>query len=122
MPETRRALQIRGNPAAASVLVPASYTRIDATDATQLSQQLGEWSFELTQLKSGSFKADGGVLDLDGVSVARVSMSQTLLQRGSAPRGMPVGHALRRARGQVCVGIQGNSHAGAFRSQRPSDR
>lgn len=88
MPETQRARQIPGNPVPPSALVPTSVTQVNATDATELSQQLGEWSFELTQLKRGAFKADGVVLGLDGVSIARISMSQTLLQRGCAPRGM----------------------------------
>ena len=49
---------------------------------------MGSWNFELTQLSSGKFNSNGAVLNLAGVSIARVSMDRTLLQRGHAPRGM----------------------------------
>ena len=68
--------------------MPIGYTPIAAKDADQLSDQLGSWNFELTQLSSGKFNSSGAVLNLAGVSVARVSMDRTLLQRGHAPPGM----------------------------------
>ena len=40
------------------------------------------------QLSPGKFRASGAMLQLDGVSIARVSMERTLLQRGFAARGM----------------------------------
>ena len=72
----------------APILEPVGQTRVDATDAIQLSEQTRDWNFEFTQLTGGDFKAEGAVLDLDGVSLARVSYSQTLLHRGFAPRNM----------------------------------
>jgi hypothetical protein len=101
------------------------HTQINAIDATKLSQQLGEWNFEFAQLKGGSFKADGIVLQLDGVSIARISMTQTLLQRGYAPRGMVavfmpgVGSGPAFAQGQLvgsgqCVTLAGGEQLEAI--------
>lgn len=64
------------------------YTAVDAVDAIQLSELAREWQFEFSQLKRGPFKAQGGILDLDGVSVARVVMTQTVLHRGGPPDNM----------------------------------
>lgn len=63
---------------------------IEATDAVRLSQQTRDRHFEFTQLKGGDFNASGAALELDGVSVARVCISQTLLHRGYAPQDMIV--------------------------------
>jgi AraC family ethanolamine operon transcriptional activator len=67
---------------------PIGYAAVSATDAAELTQNLRDWNFEFTQLSLGKFSASGAVLDLDGVSIARLSMGRTLLQRGYAPRGM----------------------------------
>jgi AraC family transcriptional regulator, ethanolamine operon transcriptional activator len=64
------------------------YSAIRAEDATQLTEQVREWNFEFTQLRPGKFSADGDALELDGVSVARVAMNQSLLHRGYAPSRM----------------------------------
>ena len=64
------------------------YTALSATDALQLSEQTREWNFEFQQLTRGDFSAQGGVLDLDGVSIASVKFTQTLLHRGAPPDSM----------------------------------
>lgn len=61
---------------------------IEAADAVRLSEQTRDWHFEFAQLKGGDFNASGAALDLDGVSVARLCINQTLLHRGYAPHEM----------------------------------
>ena len=63
------------------------YTSVSATDAAELTQAVRDWNFEFMQLSSGTFRANGAMLQLDGVSIARVSMSRTLLQKGFATCG-----------------------------------
>jgi AraC family ethanolamine operon transcriptional activator len=77
------------------------WTTIDATDPVQLSEQTRNWNFEFTQLTGGDFSAKGATLELDGVSVARMSVTQTLLHRGSAPSNMVAVMLPGRASGQV---------------------
>jgi AraC family transcriptional regulator, ethanolamine operon transcriptional activator len=74
--------------ASAAPSEPIGYTTVSSTDAAELTHGVRDWNFEFTQLSSGKFSASGAVLDLDGVSIARLSMGRTLLQRGHAPRGM----------------------------------
>lgn len=75
--------------AAANLAPPvAGFTGVDAVDAIELSEQTRAWKFEFAQLKRGHFTAQGGALDLDGVSAASVVMTQTLLHRGGPPDGM----------------------------------
>jgi len=64
------------------------YSPIHSHDAVELSEQTREWNFEMSQLVPGDYLAEGGVLEIDGVSLARISFSHTTLHRGSAPRNM----------------------------------
>ena len=66
---------------------PIGYTPVSSTDAAELTHDVRDWNFEFLQLSPGKFRAHGAMLNLDGVSIARVSMGQTLLQRGFAQRG-----------------------------------
>ena len=77
------------NGSAASVAPsrPIGYTSVSSTDTAELTHDVREWNFEFLQLSPGKFSAHGAMLNLDGVSIARVSMGQTLLQRGFAQRG-----------------------------------
>ena len=70
--------------ASAAPSEPIGYTPVSATDADELTHDVRDWNFEFTQLSAGKFRASGAMLQLDGVSVARVSMERTLLQRGFA--------------------------------------
>ncbi len=79
---------VGGAVTSAAVYESIGYTPIVATDAVQLSDEVRDWNFEFTQLSSGTFSANGAALQLDGVSIARMSTDRTLLQRGYAPRGM----------------------------------
>jgi AraC family transcriptional regulator, ethanolamine operon transcriptional activator len=65
---------------------PGVYAPFCATDAVQLSQQTGEWNFEVSQLTRGPFESSGTLLAFDGVSLLDITISQTVLQRGSGPR------------------------------------
>lgn len=67
---------------------PVGWTSVSAADAAELTHAVRDWNFEFMQLNSGEFRADGAMLQLDGVSIARVSMSRTLLQRGYAAHGL----------------------------------
>ena len=53
----------------------AGYARFTATDTVQLSQQTGEWNFEVSQLTQGALKAQGAMLALDGVSLLHITGS-----------------------------------------------
>jgi hypothetical protein len=64
------------------------YSPIHSHDAVELSEQTREWNFDMSQLVPGNYLAEGGVLEIDGVSLARISFSHTTLHRGSAPRNM----------------------------------
>jgi len=66
----------------------AGFTILHATDASHVTELVGDWNFEYAQLKKGGFRADGALLEFDGVSLARVAMSQTMLHTGYAPRNM----------------------------------
>jgi AraC family ethanolamine operon transcriptional activator len=77
-----------GRPAPRATPSIAGWTPIDAEDPIRLSEQTRDWNFEFTQLTGGDFNANGAALELDGVSVARMSISQTLLHRGFAPPNM----------------------------------
>ncbi len=74
--------------AAEPLPISVRYSTIDCHDATQLSEQTREWNFEMSQLVPGNYRAHGGVLDIDGVSLARISFSHTTLHRGYAPSNM----------------------------------
>jgi hypothetical protein len=58
------------------------YAAFTANDPVELTEQVGEWGFEFTQLERGKFRPDGAVIDLDGLHVAQVALNQTLLHRG----------------------------------------
>ena len=75
-----------GTDASAAPSEPIGYTPVSATDAAELTHDVRDWNFEFTQLSAGKFRASGAMLQLDGVSIARVSMARTLLQRGFAAR------------------------------------
>ena len=77
-----------GTDASAAPSEPSGYTPVSSTDAAELTHDVRDWNFEFMQLSSGKFRASGAMLQLDGVSIARVSMERTLLQRGFAARGM----------------------------------
>ena len=80
--------EAEGTDASAAPSEPIGYTPVCATDAAELTHDVRDWNFEFMQLSSGKFRASGAMLQLDGVSIARVSMERTLLQRGFAARGM----------------------------------
>lgn len=67
---------------------PTGYASFGAKDPTELTEQLRDWNFEFTQLNAGKFKAQGCILQFDSVSLARMSLDRTLIQRGYAPHGM----------------------------------
>ena len=71
---------------ASSAPAVRGYATFTANDPVELTEQVGEWGFEFTQLEPGKFRADAAVIDLDGVHLAQVELNQTLLHRGSAPR------------------------------------
>ena len=73
-----------------SVMSPAHVVHmpIVATDPAELSDLLRDWNFEFTQLTPGKLQANGAMVDLGGVNVARIANNQTMQQRGYAPRGM----------------------------------
>ena len=80
--------QVAGSTAASAALSePSGYTPVSSTDAAELTHDVRDWNFEFMQLSSGKFRASGAMLQLDGVSIARVSMERTLLQRGFAAPG-----------------------------------
>jgi AraC family transcriptional regulator, ethanolamine operon transcriptional activator len=66
----------------------AGFTHCIATDAVQLSQQTGEWNFEVSQLTKGPLRVDSAMLALDGVNLLHMTLSQTVRQRGYGPRNM----------------------------------
>ena len=80
-------LSPRSDPSPAS---PAArgFAHFTATDAFQLSQQTGEWNFEVSQLTKGALNAESTMLTLDGVSLLSITLSQTVRQRGFGPRNM----------------------------------
>jgi AraC family ethanolamine operon transcriptional activator len=59
-----------------------------AKDAVELSQQTGEWNFEVSQLTKGALNAESTMLALDGVSILSITLNQTVRQRGFGPRNM----------------------------------
>ena len=59
-----------------------------ASDAVQLSQQAGEWNFEVSQLTRGPFNAQCNALDLENAKLLHVGINQTVTQRGYGPRNM----------------------------------
>ena len=77
----------RSDPSAASPAAPG-YAHFTATDAVQLSQQTGEWNFEVSQLTKGVLHAESIMLALDGVSLMNITLNQTVRQRGFGPRNM----------------------------------
>jgi AraC family ethanolamine operon transcriptional activator len=68
--------------------VAEGFAQFTATDAIQLSQQTGEWNFEVSQLTQGALNAESTLLTLDGVSLLHMTLSQTVLQRGYGPPDM----------------------------------
>jgi AraC family ethanolamine operon transcriptional activator len=64
------------------------FAHLIATDAVELSQQTGEWNFEVSQLTKGALNAESTMLALDGVSVLSITLNQTVRQRGFGPRNM----------------------------------
>lgn len=62
------------------------FTTVTSSDPIQLTEEIGEWGFEFSQLKPGVFHAMGAVIDLNGVHVGQVTMDQPLLHQGGAPR------------------------------------
>src|SRR4051812_8068379 len=64
------------------------YSTIDCGDAAELTEQTREWNFEMSQLVPGRYRAEGGILEIEGVSLARIAFSHTTLHRGYAPRNM----------------------------------
>ena len=64
------------------------YAQFTATDAVELSQQTGEWNFEVSQLTKGALTAESTMLALDGVSLLHIRLNQTVRQRGFGPRNM----------------------------------
>jgi len=67
---------------------PSGYAHFIATDAVELSQQTGEWNFEVSQLTKGALHAESTMLTLDGVSLLHITINQTVRQRGFGPRNM----------------------------------
>jgi AraC family ethanolamine operon transcriptional activator len=67
---------------------PVWCARVHATDPGQLTEMAGDWNFNYAQLRKGDFRADGVLLQLGAVSVARALMRQTMLHKGHAPPGM----------------------------------
>ena len=86
--DMQRPREAGGTDASAAPSEPIGYTPVSATDAAELTHDVRDWNFEFMQLSAGKFRASGAMLQLDGVSIARVSMERTLLQRGFAARGM----------------------------------
>ena len=64
------------------------YAQFTATDAVELSQQTGEWNFEVSQLTKGALTAESTMLALDGVNLLHIRLNQTVRQRGFGPRNM----------------------------------
>lgn len=60
---------------------------ISCGDATELSELVQDWNFEFTQLSPGAFTANGDMAALGYALVRQVTLGQTLLHRGCAPRG-----------------------------------
>lgn len=85
-----------------AVDVPLGYRPIACVDASELSKQMPGWSFEFTQLSPGALAANGGVVALNCVLVAQLTLDQTLLRRGHAPHG------------SVAVLIPGSASSQAF--------
>ena len=80
---------------------PPGYAHCIATDAVELSQQTGEWNFEVSQLTKGALHAESIMLALDGVSLMDISLDQTVLQRGFGPRNMAALFIPREGSGPV---------------------
>jgi AraC family transcriptional regulator, ethanolamine operon transcriptional activator len=80
---------------------PVGYVTVTATDSIELTELLRDWHFEFAQLTPGAFSADGTVLDLGGVSAARLVTNRTLFQRGYAPRDMAAVFLSGAGSGQV---------------------
>lgn len=76
------------NPTSGMTPAHVVHMPIIATDPAELSDLLRDWNFEFTQLTPGKLHANGAMVDLGGVNVARVATNRTLLQKGFAPRNM----------------------------------
>jgi AraC family transcriptional regulator, ethanolamine operon transcriptional activator len=63
------------------------YQPIACVDASDLSRQMAGWNFEFTQLSPGSLAANGGMLAMNGILIAELTLNQALLRRGHAPHG-----------------------------------
>ena len=72
----------------AAPAVSLGFAHSSASDAVQLSQQTGDWNFEVSQLAKGPFNAECGALALDSVNLLHIEISRTVLQRGYGPRNM----------------------------------
>lgn len=66
---------------------PIGYKPIACVDASELSSQMPGWNVEFTQLSPGALAANGGTVALNGVLVGQLTLDQSLLRRGHAPRG-----------------------------------
>ena len=66
---------------------PTGYRPIACVDASDLSKQMQGWNFEFEQLSPGALTASGGMMALNCVLVAQLTLDQVLLRRGHAPRG-----------------------------------
>ena len=80
-------LSPHSDPSPASSAAPG-FAQFTATDAFQLSQQTGEWNFEVSQLTKGPLHVESTMLALDGVSLLYITLNQTVLQRGYGPPNM----------------------------------
>jgi AraC family transcriptional regulator, ethanolamine operon transcriptional activator len=81
---------------------PIGYRPVACVDASELSKQTSGWNFEFTQLSPGALAANGGMVTLNSVLVAQLTLDQTLLRRGHGPRG------------SVAVLIPGSASSQAF--------
>lgn len=81
---TRDATRLR---TAAPTSVSDFYRPIECEDASGLNADLVEWNGEFAQLKPGTFSANGGLMRLGAISLARITFNQTVLNRSHAPRG-----------------------------------
>jgi AraC-like DNA-binding protein len=128
---------ITGSDSSVAASPPFGYAHCIATDAVQLSQQAGEWNFEVSQLTKGPLFAESRMLALDGVNILHMTLNQTVLQRGFGPPNMVAlfiphedsapafAYGQRVERGQ-CVSLvgaelEGVTHAGYVESDLAFD-
>ena len=83
-----RASEVNGIAAPAPDPTASGFAQFSSSDAVQLSQQAGEWNFEVAQLSRGTFHAESSLLGLDSVSLLHIEINQTVSQRGYGPRNM----------------------------------